>query len=261
MELSVCSIKRNISIVPRHHELWHTGEEQLIFVEAIDSITLEWNRTRQTLNKGSFAIGRKFKISNRSAYVVTVRGLVLKGPSFQACHSMPLLMAENRGQLAPLLHDINAIFIADRPITPSFLKQTAAFIKQLLDTLQAGNGGMTEPRGQDLAGKVDSRLIRINRYIRANFCKPISLSDLAELVPCNPVYLSNMYSKVFQISPIKHIQMLRMKQAAFLLTNSTLSVKDISSNLGYFSTSQFCSFFKQYYNQSPTEYRFAAAGV
>ncbi|MBO9610242.1 MAG: helix-turn-helix transcriptional regulator [Paenibacillaceae bacterium] len=185
----------------------------------------------------------------------------MKGPSFQACHSMPLLMAENRGQFAPLLHDINTIFIADRPITPSFLKQTAAFIQQLLDTLQAGNECITEPRGQDLAGKVDSRLIRINRYIRANYEKPLSLTDLAGLIACNPVYLCNMYSKVFQISPMKHIQMLRMKKAAFLLTKSTLSVKDISSNLGYFSTSQFCSFFKQYYNQSPTEYRFAAVGV
>lgn len=102
---------------------------------------------------------------------------------------------------------------------------------------------------------IDPRLIIINRFIRKNYHKPLTLESLAELVDSNPIYLSNTYSKVIAISPMKHIQVLRMKKAEELLRTTKLRIFDISSQLGYISVSQFITIYKKYYNLSPSKYR------
>lgn len=103
--------------------------------------------------------------------------------------------------------------------------------------------------------KIDSRLIMVNRYIRKYYSDPITLDKLADLIGCNPVYLSNTYSKVFKISPIKHLQVIRMKKACDLLTETNLVISEIASKLGYYSVSQFGVFFKRQFGHTPKEYR------
>ncbi len=102
--------------------------------------------------------------------------------------------------------------------------------------------------------KFDIRLLLIHRYIRKNYNKPLTLSYLASLIKSNPVYLSNTFSKVFRISPMKFLQSVRMKKALEFL-NTNMSVKNVAHAIGYISTSQFSEVFKRYYKQTPQEYR------
>ncbi|WP_042199093.1 helix-turn-helix transcriptional regulator [Paenibacillus camerounensis] len=109
---------------------------------------------------------------------------------------------------------------------------------------------------QKKAGKIDSRLIKINRFIRLNYNdKDISLQTLSQLVNCSTTYLSNSYSKVFNIPPIYHLNKLRVYNAQILLNQSNLTIYEIARRVGYVSTSQFCSIFKRYFYTTPTEYR------
>ena len=103
--------------------------------------------------------------------------------------------------------------------------------------------------------ELDNRLIKIHRYIRVNYDKPITLPELADLANCNPMYLSNTFSKVFGISPVRYLQNIRMNQAALLLKETSLTIKEVTNQVGYISNSQFTELFKRHYNMTPTDYR------
>lgn len=103
--------------------------------------------------------------------------------------------------------------------------------------------------------QMDYRLIYINRFIRKNYSEPLTLNQLAELIQCNATYLSNTYSKVFDISPIQHHQQVRMNYSLKLLISTNYSIGKISSMLGYVSTSQFIATFKRHYQVTPLQYR------
>ncbi|WP_171629052.1 helix-turn-helix transcriptional regulator [Paenibacillus plantarum] len=106
-----------------------------------------------------------------------------------------------------------------------------------------------------LLGPIDTRLIIVNRYIRTYYYLPLTLHDIASLIQCNPVYLSNTYTKVFGISPIKHLQTIKMQKAQELLQDTMMSIGDIANQLGYISCSQFGDLYKRYFHYSPTQYR------
>lgn len=106
-----------------------------------------------------------------------------------------------------------------------------------------------------LAGKIDPRLIMVNRYIREHYHLPLTLTDLADTIQCSPTYLSNTYSKVFNISPIKHLQNMKMEKATGLLQHLGISVSEIAKQLGYVSNSQFSELFKRYHGKTSSEYR------
>lgn len=102
---------------------------------------------------------------------------------------------------------------------------------------------------------IDSRLIKVYRFIRNHYREPLTLQDLSETIQCNPLYLCNTFSKVFGISPIYLINQLRFKEAKQLLIETDLSLSDISKSIGYNSLSQFSSIFKRYSHTSPSSFR------
>jgi len=103
--------------------------------------------------------------------------------------------------------------------------------------------------------KIDSRLIIINRFIRENYSKPITLGKMADVLGVNPVYLSNTYSKVFNTTPMKYLQMIRMRKARELIMSTTLPIHEVAKSVGFFSSSHFGSVFKKFYNISPYRLR------
>lgn len=110
-------------------------------------------------------------------------------------------------------------------------------------------------RQRKLGGKIDLRLIRVNRIIRNEYEKPHTLESLAEIIKCNPVYLSNMYSKVFKCPPIKHLQKVRIKKAQILLAETSISIFEVTRFVGYISNSQFSDYFKKHTGLTPSSYR------
>lgn len=108
-----------------------------------------------------------------------------------------------------------------------------------------------------LNSPIDPRLIKINRYLRSHCEEALTLHQLADLIGCNPVYLSNMYARVFQISPMKYLQKLKMEWAMKLLSTTDLSIKDVSHRPGYQSASQFADLFRRYHAYSYCNYKHA----
>ena len=55
-------------------------------------------------------------------------------------------------------------------------------------------------------------------------------------------------------SPVELIRSVRMKQAAYLLENSSLSISEVAYGVGYNSLSYFSSSFNSYWGVSPSVY-------
>lgn len=128
------------------------------------------------------------------------------------------------------------------------------YLTHILEVCKSVNAVVNELK-PNIGGKIDKRLIYINRYIRKKYNEYISLTTLASLINCSPVYLSNTYSQVFNISPLKHLQTIRIQKAKQLLSSSNLNCCEVAYSVGYSSPSQFSNIFKKVTGVSPYSYK------
>lgn len=91
-------------------------------------------------------------------------------------------------------------------------------------------------------------------YIEEHY-KNGSLSELAEIMGYDVYWLSREIKKRTGKTYKELLQSRRMRQAAYLLKNSRLSVADIIESVGYDNTSYFFRKFKECYGVSPKGYR------
>ena len=91
-------------------------------------------------------------------------------------------------------------------------------------------------------------------YIEEHY-KNGSLSELAEIMGYDMYWLSREIKKRTGKTYKELLQSRRMRQAAYLLKNSRLSVADIIESVGYDNTSYFFRKFKECYGVSPKGYR------
>ena len=91
-------------------------------------------------------------------------------------------------------------------------------------------------------------------YIEEHY-KNGSLSELAEIMGYDVYWLSREIKKRTGKTYKELLQSRRMRQAAYLLKNSRLSVADIIESVGYDNTSYFFRKFKECYGVSPKMYR------
>ena len=103
-------------------------------------------------------------------------------------------------------------------------------------------------------GSADRAVAPILRYIERN-CTSCTLESTAERFHMHPNYLS-VYLKQHTGYTFKGlVQTQRLQQAVHLLQTTSLSVNDISYQIGYSNTSFFFQKFKEAYGCTPKEYR------
>jgi AraC-like DNA-binding protein len=91
--------------------------------------------------------------------------------------------------------------------------------------------------------------------IRDNPDSNLNIEDLARELNVNYSLFRKAFKKYTGLSPMQYHTSLRMKQAAYLLTNTDLSMKEISFNLGFCSVFYFSKLFKEKTKRTPSEYR------
>lgn len=91
--------------------------------------------------------------------------------------------------------------------------------------------------------------------INASPKESCSLSAFAEKYGYSATYLGKLFHKVTGITFSQYLRNARMNQAKVLLRTSSLSVSDISENLGFCDSGHFIKQFKQYTGESPLVYR------
>lgn len=92
-------------------------------------------------------------------------------------------------------------------------------------------------------------------YIDKNLCSAIRIPELAAYTGINKSYLQSLFSEILGCSIIEYVNKKRLEEAAFLLTNSSMSITDIAFAVGYNSRQHFAHTFEKYYNTGPLSYR------
>ncbi len=95
---------------------------------------------------------------------------------------------------------------------------------------------------------------KITSYIRQNCCD-VTLNSCAETFHFNPQYLSSLLKKHTGKSFSSLLTDARMDRAAILLLESSISIQELGSLLGYSDASYFMKVFKKHFDHTPSSYR------
>lgn len=105
-------------------------------------------------------------------------------------------------------------------------------------------------------GSEAQRLMRsAMAYIHTHYAKPISRENIAQHVGISPGHLNRCFNQELQISPMTYLTRYRLNQAKTLLTDSELSVADVSEKVGFADVDYFGRVFRQEMGVSPGAYR------
>ncbi|HYF50945.1 MAG TPA: AraC family transcriptional regulator [Planctomycetota bacterium] len=95
---------------------------------------------------------------------------------------------------------------------------------------------------------------RARQFIRLNYERSISLSDVADAVELNPSYLSRCFKRVTGLTVVDFILKTRIEAAKSHLQEGSGSIKEIAFMSGFASSAYFCRIFKRFERQTPLEY-------
>jgi len=95
----------------------------------------------------------------------------------------------------------------------------------------------------------------IKTYIKHNFDKPISFTEIANQYNFSQAYLTKMFKEQTGILPKKYLNDYRINHARKLLVDSNISIKDIALRVGFEDQFHFSKNFKNTVGVSPHQFR------
>ena len=109
---------------------------------------------------------------------------------------------------------------------------------------------------QETLGKVEQQFITdFTQYVENSIANPeLNLDEIADALGLSR---SNLYRKIKSLtdySPNELIRTIRVKYAKQLLNSKAKSISEVAYEVGFSSPSYFAKCFKDFYNESPTEY-------
>jgi AraC family transcriptional regulator len=91
--------------------------------------------------------------------------------------------------------------------------------------------------------------------MRSNLGDSLTIDDLARSAMFSKFHFTRMFQRVTGVSPGRFLSAMRLEEAKRLLLSTSLTVADISHQVGYNSVGTFSSRFRHSVGMSPTTYR------
>lgn len=128
---------------------------------------------------------------------------------------------------------------------------TRLCVQALRTLLSAGDrSGEEEPES-----RIGEILREAKRFIRGNYIRPLTLTDVAHHVALSPNYLANVFSRELGKTVRQYLSEVRMEEAKRLLSGTGRNISEIAYAVGYHSPFYFSRAFKGAERMSPSEYR------
>jgi AraC-like DNA-binding protein len=103
--------------------------------------------------------------------------------------------------------------------------------------------------------RIEETIQKACLFIRENLQENINIKGIASDLKVDYSVFRKAFKKYTGLSPMQYHTSLRLKQALILLTNSDMSMKEISSNLGFCSQYYFSKLFSEKFKKTPTAFR------
>lgn len=108
---------------------------------------------------------------------------------------------------------------------------------------------------KDRSGKKPVWVEKLDRFLKANLDRTLSLGLLSAEVGVHPTTVAKHFSKYFSCTPGEYIRKLRTERALELIRTSSLSLTTIGSICGFTDQSHFIRTFKHYTGWLPKEFQ------
>ena len=91
-------------------------------------------------------------------------------------------------------------------------------------------------------------------YIDAHFMRHLTVKEVAQHIHVSPSYLATLFKRQLYVSPLRHIQRLRLAQSRHLLQKGEESIAQVAAALNYATPQHFSRCFKKEFGFSPREF-------
>ncbi len=243
---------------------WHSSIELIYIIEGELSVTLD---SRKYVGKS----GDVFFVNSESVHGALPKDCVYECIVF----NLAFLKCGNPycdGFIDDLLH--KSAFVTEHLEHPGAKRLVAELFKimneeregyrfKVLSTVYSLLGeikenGLYSTETKVISEKSQQSVLKLKRtisYIRENFDKEITLSDMARVSGLSTKYFCAFFKQMTEKTPIEYLNMYRVEKAARVLLGTDLSVTDVAYNSGFNDLSYFIKTFKAYKKCTPKAYR------
>ena len=123
------------------------------------------------------------------------------------------------------------------------------FLSRLIETAE------TVSMSKKGSNRKEEYLKKALQYIQMNYSRKINIGEIAHHVGLDRSYLYSLFLEYLKASPQDFLISFRLDKACELMSNSSLSIGDISRSVGYEDPLQFSKVFKKAKGLPPKEYR------
>lgn len=174
-------------------------------------------------------------------------------------HPHTSLTSEQYDRILNLLNLIKFRKNVETKLLPKILSSLVqAFCYEVVDAYVSNMGDVIS---QSNSGRKDKVFQKFLVDLHKNFRLSRSVSFYAARQGLTPRYFTTLIHDVSGKTPLQWISLFVIAEAKHLLTNSKLSIKEISNLLNFSEQSFFGRYFKQYAGCSPGEYRTKAISL
>jgi len=135
----------------------------------------------------------------------------------------------------------------------------AALVEQIVVQLLRHHANMRRSPELELSrvGLVDRRIRRAVELMHAHLAEDLPLEEIAAAANLSPFHFARLFKLLTGATPHAYLATLRTARAQALLAETDLSITEISTRIGYNSSSHFAKAFRQTTGLTPRAFRAA----
>ncbi len=123
----------------------------------------------------------------------------------------------------------------------------------IADASESGRGARGGTGRAD--GETDDHVAKAIRFIEKNYSHEVSILEIADYVCLERKYFSGLFKSRTGRSPKEFLTELRLRRASSLLSDTGMSIGEVSSSAGFTDPLLFSKSFRRRVGMSPSEYR------
>lgn len=101
-----------------------------------------------------------------------------------------------------------------------------------------------------------SRIQPVIEYINHHYHEPLTLEELAGLLKVTPQHLCILFKNTLSMRPFEYITKIRINHSKAIMNHQKhIKIEDVAKQVGYESTSYYCSNFKKIEGMTPKTYQ------